>query len=159
MIYWYTLKESIKLPNNQAMRNLNKIGMDITVIYMFILLFLASIPDLIHQLSEGVNINVYLYIIYFLIFYYLPLLLIAFTFLSGIAYLCVGITNLLKRKLRFSILWKLVSYTTTLPILLYTIIALFYDVSITFLLVAIIYSLTLIIIIILSFPKRRIRKK
>lgn len=162
MIFWHTFLQSLKLPKTEAMRNLNKIGMDITVVYMFLLILFISLPSFIQQLLNpsglSMDINIFLFIIYFFIFFYLPLTIIIFVLISVLAYLCVGITNLLQRKLRFQILWKLIAYTATIPFLLYTMIALFYDLSMTFLWISLLYSLTLVIIMILSFPKRRIRK-
>lgn len=161
MIFWHTFLQSIKLPNSNAMRNLNKIGMDVTVFYMFILILLASLPSFIQQLlnPDGLymNINMFFFIIYFFIFFYLPLVIIVFTVISALAYICVGITTLLQRKLRFSILWKLLAYTTTIPFLLYTVIAFFHDLGIIYLFGSLAYSLSLTITMILSFPKRRNR--
>lgn len=141
------------------MRKLNQVGMDYTVFYMFFLLLLVSIPSFIKQLLDNSGIiaelNFFLFIIYFFIFFYLPFVLIIFGLISLLAYIAVLITKMLQRKLRFSILWKLLAYSTTIPFMFYIIVALFYDFSILYLTLTALYSLTLVIIMILSFPKRR----
>lgn len=163
MIFWHTFKESIKLPNKKALFKLNRIGMDIVVVYMFILLFLVSIPSFIQQYIEASgfmnDLNLVFQMIYFFIFYYLPLTIIIFLFLSLIAYIGLGITKLMKRKLRYSILWKMSAFTTTIPFIAYTIFALFFHISITFLWLSILYTLLLLIKMISIYPKRRIRPK
>lgn len=159
MIFWEIFKDSIRLPNIKAMRKLNQVGMDYTVFYMFFLLLLVSIPSFIKQLLDNSGIiaelNFFLFIIYFFIFFYLPFVLIIFGLISLLAYIAVLITKMLQRKLRFSILWKLLAYSTTIPFMFYIIVALFYDFSILYLTLTALYSLTLVIIMILSFPKRR----
>src|SRR5690625_3556861 len=104
MIFWHIFKESIKLPSKKAMFTLNRIGMDIVVFYLFILLFLVSIPSFIQQITQTnsyINdLNIVFQIIYFFIFFYLPLNVIVFSFLSLVAYIGLGITRLMQRKLR-----------------------------------------------------------
>src|SRR5699024_8184770 len=138
MIFWHTFRESIKLPSKKAMFTLNRIVMDIVVFHMFILLFFVSIPSFIQQVTQAnsyINdLNIVFQIIYFFIFFYLPLNVIVFSFLSLIAYIGLGITKLMKRKLRFSILWKMCEFTTTLPFIIYIILELFLSLVFYFLL-------------------------
>ncbi|PAV28470.1 hypothetical protein CIL05_16165 [Virgibacillus profundi] len=161
MIFLQAFVHSIKLPNKKAMFQLNRIGMDITVIYMFILLFLVSIPSLIDRLTAtngpGTEMSLFFLIIYFFIFYYLPLNIIVFIVLSIIAYIGSGIARLMRRKLRYSILWKMCAYTTTIPCLLYTVIALLFPVSDTLLWIFLIYTFVLLVWVISIYPKRKIR--
>lgn len=161
MIFWRTFLNSIKLPQKKAMFQLNRTGMDIAVVYMFILLLIVSIPSLIERIKDahlfGVDIELFFLIIYFFIFYYLPLTVIVFILLSLIAYIAVGITKLMKRKLHFSILWKMASYTTTIPFLVYTIVALIFPISDTLLWLSLLYTLIVLIKIISIYPKRRQR--
>ena len=163
MIFWHTFKESIKLPSKEAMFKLNRIGMDVVVFYLFILLLLVSIPSFIQQISQTNNyindLNIVFQIIYFFIFFYLPLNMIVFFFLSLIAYIGLGITKLMHRKLRFSILWKMSAFSTTVPFVIYTIIALFSPINIMFLWLFILYTLILLIKMISIYPKRRVRSK
>jgi len=161
MIFWHIFKDSMKLPNKKSMFRLNRIGMDIVVFYLFILLFIVSIPSFIQQITQTnsyINdLNIVFQIIYFFIFFYLPLNLIVFSFLSLIAYIGLGITRLMQRKLRFSILWKMCAFTTTLPFIIYTILALFFPIDIEFLWIFILYTLILLIKMISIYPKRRSR--
>ena len=161
MIFLQAFLHSIKLPSKKAMFQLNRIGMDITVLYMFILLMVVSIPSLIERLTAtsgpGTDLNLFFLIIYFFIFYYLPMTLIVFLVLSLIAYIGVGIAKLMKRKLRYAILWKMSAFTTTIPLVLYTIVALIFPVSDSFLWLFFIYTFIFLIKIISVYPKRRIR--
>ncbi|HLS60853.1 MAG TPA: hypothetical protein VK044_06965 [Virgibacillus sp.] len=163
MIFWQTFLDSIKLPNKRALFRLNRIGMDIVVIYLAILLFFVSIPSLIEQVSNpsglGANMSLFFLMIYFFIFYYLPLLVIVFSFLSLIAYLGTGLTKLMKRKLRFAILWKMSAFATTVPFAIYTLFALFFPINDLYLWVSLLYTVILLIKMISIYPKRRTRPK
>lgn len=163
MIFIESFINSLKLPNKKAMFRLNRVGMDTVVFYLFILLLIVSIPEIAIQLrvtdTVGGDLPVVLKLIYLFMFYYLPLTIAVFIFLSIMAYIGVGLANLLKRKLRYQIIWKLLAFTTTIPFLLYTILALFLPIDNRYLLLAVIYSLVLLILMILKFPKRRMRAK
>ncbi|MFD1040297.1 hypothetical protein ACFQ3N_18135 [Virgibacillus byunsanensis] len=163
MIFLNALLHSIKLPNKKAMFKLNRVGMDITVIYMFILIALVSIPSLINRLtatSGATNdMNILFLLIYFFIFYYLPLAIMVFIMLSVIAYIGTGIAKLLRRKIRFSILWKMSAFTTTIPFLLYTVTALVFTVNDVFLWIFLLYTIAFLIKIITVYPKRKVRPR
>ncbi|HLS35314.1 MAG TPA: hypothetical protein VK061_03645 [Bacillota bacterium] len=159
MIFWEIFKNSIKLPNKKAMRQINQVGMDYTVFYMFLLLAIISIPSFFDQVignnGPDIDVNIFLFTVYFFIFFYLPLVLIIFGLISLLAYISVIFANIVQRKLTFGLLWKWIAYTTTIPFVIYTLVALFYDFSVTYLAITAIYSFTLVVIMILSFPKRR----
>lgn len=161
MIFWHVFSESVKLPNKKALFKLNRIGMDIVVVYLFILLFIVSIPSFFQQINQSngyINdLNIVFQVIYFFIFYYLPLNIIVFLFLSLIAYIGLGISKLMRRRLRFSILWKMSAFSTTVPIIIFAIISLFFSIHILFLWLFILYTLILLIKMISIYPKRRIR--
>ncbi|MFC0300404.1 hypothetical protein ACFFIS_06160 [Virgibacillus soli] len=159
MQLWHTFKLSLKIPSKRAVFQLNRIGMDIVVFYLFVLLAIVSIPPLIDLLTttsgfEG-KLNIVFKFIYFFIFSYLPLTIIIFLLLSLIAYVGKGIAHLLKRKLIFSLLWKMVAFTTTIPFLLYAIFSSFYRTDTQWLMLFIPYSLFLLVKIILIYPKRK----
>lgn len=163
MIFWRTFLESIKLPSKQALFKLNRTGMDTVVIYIFILLLFVSIPSLLDQIlgihNPSIDLSLFFLIIYFFIFYYLPLNVLIFILLSVIAFIALGITKLMKRKLRFAILWKMTAYTTTLPFLLYTVTAIFFQISDLFLWLSILYTFILLMKMISIYPKRRVKAK
>src|SRR5690625_6475004 len=49
MIFIKTFFESLKLPRKKSLFRLNRLGMDVVVFYMFILLGLVSMPSFIQQ--------------------------------------------------------------------------------------------------------------
>lgn len=159
MIFLRIFWQSLILPNKRALFKLNRIGMDFVVIYMFLLLLFVSIPSLIDQAvaSQEVNVQLFFLIIYFFIFYYLPMNVIVFLFLSIIAFLSMGITKIMQRKLRFAILWKMSAFATTLPFTVYTIISLFVSIHNVYLWFSILYTFVLILKMISIYPKRSTR--
>lgn len=159
MIFLQTFTHSIQLPRKDAMFKLNRTGMDIAVIYMFMLLVFVSIPSLIDRLTAtsgpGTDLNLFFLIIYFFIFYYLPMTVIVFLLLSLVAYIGTGIAKLMQRKLRFSLLWKMSAYLSTVPFLIYTLVALIFPISDGYLWFALLYTLIFLVKIISIYPKRR----
>lgn len=161
MIFWETFLESVKLPSKKALFKLNRTGMDIVVIYMFFLIIIVSIPSLVDQLiyAEGLSkeTNVFFILIFFFIFHVLPLNIIVFVSLSLLSLIFLGITKLMQRKLRFAILWKMAAYTTTVPFIIYTLLALYFPIPNTYLWVSLLYTVILLIKMISIYPKRRQR--
>ncbi|MBP2078621.1 DUF1189 family protein [Oceanobacillus polygoni] len=159
MTYLHVFLNSIKLPKKKAMFQLNRVGMDTAVIYMFILLGLVSIPALIEQLTAtsglGADMNVIFKFVYFFMFYYLPLTILVFIAICFVAYIGRGLTYIMQRKLRFSILWKMCAFTTTIPFLLYIIISFIIPVRDSYLLLTFIFSIGLLFKMISIYPKRR----
>ncbi|RLL41754.1 DUF1189 domain-containing protein [Oceanobacillus piezotolerans] len=162
MIFWRVLVNSIKLPKKDAMFQLNRVGLDIAVVYNFILIFIISIPSLIERLTIsngfGSEMNVAFTFIYFFMFYYLPLTVIIFITLSLIAYIGSLIAKIMKRKLHYSLLWKMCSFTTTIPFLLYIVLSLAFPVNDIYLFAAFLYTIILLVRMISIYPKRRERK-
>lgn len=159
MVFWHTFINSIKLPSKKALFKLNRSGMDIAVIYLFILVSLSSIPSLINRLMVGssMSTNSFFLFIFFLVFYLLPVNIIVFLAVSFFSFLFQGVTKLMRRKLRFSILWKMTAYATTIPFLIFTIINLFTPVSNIYLWLSILYTLLLVFKMISIYPKRKQR--
>lgn len=162
MIFWNVFKDSLKLPRKKAMFSLNRTGMDIVVVYLFILLLFVSIPPLIERIQEvqvaGIDVQKFFRIIYFFIFFYLPLNVIIFAFISGIAYIGKGFAYLFQRKLHYSLLWKMTAYTTTIPFIVYTVLAFFFSIPDTFLWLGVLYTLLILVRLILIYPRRRPKK-
>lgn len=161
MIFWKIFVNSLKLPNKQAMFKLNRTGMDRTIIYMFILLFIVSLPILVEQITSTSGLvssmNLVFLIIYFFMFSYLPLTIIFFILLSIVAYLGTLIAKSLHRRLRFSLLWKMSAYLTTIPLLIYAFITAFIEVNDHFLWLILLYVLILLVKVITVYPKRKPR--
>src|SRR5699024_10706320 len=171
-------------PKKKSVFKLNRISMDIVVVYMFILLALVSLPSLFYQMSNSselsVKIGSFFYLIYFFIFHYLVIVVLVFIFLfifvyffiffffyylfivvlvfiviSIIAYLASLFTKFSGRRLHYSILWKMTAFSTTLPFLVYTILAFFYNISDNFLWLSFLYTAFLLYKIITIYPKRK----
>ena len=159
MVFLTSFIESIQLPKKKSIFKLNRIGMDTVVIYMFILLAIVSLPNLINQLRVGSElsekIGSFFYLIYFFIFHYLVVVVLVFIVISIIAYLATKLTQMSGRKLHYSILWKMVAFSTTLPFLLYTILAFFYNLNDNFLCLSFVYTFLLLYKIITTYPKRK----
>src|SRR5690625_949576 len=159
MTFWQTFLTSFKLPQKKATFSLNRVSMDIVVVYLFILLSIVSIPAFIEQIKNAhlmnVHVELFFLIIYFFIFYYLPLIIIVFGLISLVAYIGKVITKILQRKLHYSILWKMTAFSLTIPFLLYTIIALLYPISDKLLWLGLVYALFMLIKIMTIYPKRR----
>lgn len=157
-----TFLYSVQLPRKNAVFQLNRIGMDIVVIYMFLLLFIVSIPSLVDQLTNPdsfrANMNILFFIIYFFIFYYLPLTVIVFATLSMLAYIAKGFATMMKRKLHFAILWKMSALSTTLPFLIYTLLTFIFPIDDRVLWIGILYIIILLTKIILIYPRRKVSR-
>lgn len=158
MIFWQAFIHSLKLPKKHSVFQLNRVGMDIVVFYLFILIGIVSLPTLIEFLFDNngltAHMNIVFKLIYFFIFSYLPLTIIVFLLLSLIAYIGLGMTRFLKRKLHYSILWKMSAFISTIPFLLYTFISLFHQLDDRWLFILIPYTLFFLVKIITIYPKR-----
>lgn len=154
--------QSLQLPKRQAIFALNRIGMDIVVIYMFILLAIASIPGLIEQILSNqadaqLQVHTFFLLIFFFIFYYLVILLIVFSCLSLIAYLGTMIAKATGRKLQFGLMWKMAAFATTIPLVTFTVLSFFLPLTMLFLSIATAFTLMILIKIIIIYPKRKQR--
>lgn len=162
MIFIKTFWDSLKLPSKQALFRLNRVGMDIVVIYLFILLLFVSIPALVDQIAANststTKMNIVFLFIYFFIFYYLPVTVFMLILISIVTYIAVLLTKLFERKLRYSILWKMTAFTATIPFIVFTVLAFFYDLPQHFFWLAIIYTLLMLVKMITIYPRRTIKK-
>src|SRR5690625_1361016 len=152
---WQMFIHSFQLPKKQAVFTLNRIGMDTTVFYLFILIAISSIPAYIDQLQQNEQLSAFFFTIFFFIFHYLIVVIIIFVVLSLFAWIAAIIAKVAKRKLRFSILWKMTASVTTIPFLTYTIIAFFVNVNVIFMILAIIFIFSIVIQIVFIYPRRR----
>ncbi|WP_042147704.1 DUF1189 family protein [Paucisalibacillus sp. EB02] len=159
MVLWKTFLSSLQLPRKQSVFKLNRIPMDITVFYMFIMLFIVSIPSLIDRLTEtssiGSDMNIVFKLIYFFMFYYLPLTIMVFLLITLLAYLFTWIAKSMQRKLKLQIFWKMIAYSTTIPFILYTVIAIITPISDSYLLLSMVFTFVLLFKIINVYPKRK----
>lgn len=162
MIFLTSFIESIKLPNKKSVFKLNRVGMDVVVIYLFIMLAIVSIPTLIHQLTSAselsVEIGPFFYLIYFFIFHYLVIVVIIFIVISIIAYIATKFALATGRKLHFSVMWKIAAFSTTIPFIIYTFLSYFYELSDNFLLLSFIYTFFILFKVITIYPKLKNKK-
>jgi len=157
--FWSTFLNSLQLPKKQAVFALNRIGMDVAVVYMFILLAIASIPGLVDQISSNnaeTQLHTFFLLIFFFIFYYLVILIIVFSGLSLIAYIGTLIAKLAGRKLLFGLLWKMTAFATTIPLLAFTVLSFFLPLTTIFLIIANLFIFFVLIKIIFIYPKRKL---
>ncbi|WP_231622436.1 DUF1189 family protein [Halobacillus karajensis] len=113
---------SLRLPKKEAMFHLNRKGITNTIGYLFVLLLLLFLPDMITSIiyleTNVTEISRGMYIVQFLVFY--PLLIV-FLILVGVSVLAGGsllMRKFLSRKLTYQQLWKLTAYASTLPLIL-----------------------------------------
>ncbi len=157
-VFWNACSHSLKLPKKEAVFALNRIGMDVVVVYMFLLLAFASIPGLVEQIisnQDGSQLHTLFLLIFFFIFYYLIIVIIVFGLLSLLAYIGTLIAKALSRKLQFGLLWKMTAFATTIPLLAFTILSFFLPLTVLFLSIASAFILFILIRIILIYPKRK----
>src|SRR5699024_8268791 len=124
----------------------------------------ASIPGLIEQIQTNANaqslkIQSFFFLILFFIFYSLMLTTALLLGISLIAYLGSWIAALAKRRLRYSSLWKMAACITTIPIIIFTVMSFFIDVSIIFLSISLTFHIIVFIQRIFLYPKRRHLRK
>ncbi|WP_339181170.1 DUF1189 family protein [Oceanobacillus sp. FSL W7-1293] len=155
------LKESLLLPQKKAMFQINRIGMDQIMIYLFILFMVTSLPELIARLTSwsglGGEMNIIFQLIYFFMFYYLILAILLLGVISFIAYLGRGIVRLANRKLYYGTLWKLTACSLTLPMLVFTLLSFIWSIPDWFLFIFFIYPVVLLIRMIFLYPQKRVR--
>src|SRR5690625_6058941 len=103
--FWNTVIQSLKLPQKKAVFALNRIGMDFTVFYLFLLLGFASLPALSDQIitnqTSTFHMHTFFLLIYFFIFYYLIFVLIVFILISFIFFISILFLRNLLRLLLF----------------------------------------------------------
>ncbi|KHE67229.1 DUF1189 family protein [Halobacillus sp. BBL2006] len=117
-----SLINSLRLPKKEAMFRLNRKGMTNTIVYLFMLLAILFLPDMIRTIK---NLDTNLtevsrgqYLVQVMVFY--PLFII-FLILIGVSILAGGallLRKVLGRKMTYQQLWKLTAYAATLPLIL-----------------------------------------
>lgn len=152
-------KHGIKLPLRKSMFALNRTGMDIAMLYLFLLVFIVSIPDLVLRIinQDSLSMNLLFTTLYFFMFYYLPLVVMMLLTISAVSYVATIIAKLMKRKLRYQILLKMCIYALTVPFLVYTIIVSIYPDSHNLLWLSCAYAFIVQILVIRNYPKKRMK--
>lgn|SRR5699024_1053206 len=160
---WKIFKNSLQLPKRQAAFSLNRIGMDKVILFLFILIAFASLPELIIQLgankaSSSLHMQAFFYLIFFFMFYYLIFISVIFAIISLVAYIATWIAYGASRKLRYSILWKTAACASTIPLLVFTISSFFYTITLFFFFILLVFHFIIFIQTIFLYPKRNLKR-
>ena len=119
-----SFKNSLLLPRREALFRLNRISMRNTIAYIFTLMFLLYIPEIVStilerkDLPEGVMPS--LYVLQLVVFYPFVILFLGITLVSILAFFALFLKQILRRKLKYQQLWKMTAFTMTLPLIIYT---------------------------------------
>lgn len=156
MIFWKTFLNSMQIPKKSSVFNLNRVRMDIAVVYMFILIAIVSIPSLIEQVktnsTSDIHVHTFFLLIFFFMFHYLVVVIGLFLLISIYAYIGTKVAKLTNRRLHFGLLWKIIAFSTTFPFILYTIITLFVPLSSIVLWIFFIYLILILLKVISIYP-------
>ncbi|WP_226037296.1 DUF1189 family protein [Aquibacillus saliphilus] len=151
-------KQSIALPKKQAVFYLNRVSMRDTLVYIFLLIFIVFLPEGIKTLFAENSLQSELQSMYFLQMVLFYPLYIIFTGLMGISILAffgLLLSTLLKRKLAYSHLWKMVAFALTIPLILTMLVSIIgvgywlFSVLFLFLFYVILYKMIVV------YPKRK----
>lgn len=150
-------KQSIVLPKKEALFVLNRVSMRDTLTYIITLMFLLFIPEVVLMLVnlEANQSNLSTYILQLIVFYPFFIVFFAISAVSLLAAISLVMKYWLKRKLLYQQLWKMTSFSLTLPLILYTILR---YLSVGYLITNLLPLLLLYFLIykmIVVYPKRR----
>ncbi|HEX6923583.1 MAG TPA: DUF1189 family protein [Bacillales bacterium] len=117
-----TFKLSLQLPKKEALFRLNRMKMSTVMVYLFILMFIASVPGGVKFVltDHSTNVPPTLFVLQFFFFYYLLFAFIGLMGLSILALVGLWISKSLRRKLTYRQLWKMSVFSVTIPVFLYT---------------------------------------
>lgn len=122
MGFVHSFWNSIRLPKKEAMFQLNRTGITHTILYLFLLMILLFLPDMIGTIirldSSLTEVSRGLYLAQVFVFYPLLIIFLILVGVSTLAGAAVLITKMLKRKLTYQQLWKMTAYTATMPLIL-----------------------------------------
>ncbi|MCA0984978.1 DUF1189 domain-containing protein [Halobacillus yeomjeoni] len=113
---------SVRLPKKEAMFQLNRNGMTHTISYLFILLALLFMPDMIYSVlyldSSLTEVSRGQYLVQMFVFYPLFIIFLILIGVSVLAGVCLLMRKAMGRKLTYQQLWKMTAYASTLPLIL-----------------------------------------
>ncbi|QDP40354.1 hypothetical protein [Radiobacillus deserti] len=122
MQFFFILKNSLLLPRKDALFQLNRVSMRNTIAYVFIVMFILQVPDMISaivKMDKHIGMPKEIYILNLIVSY--PLLFIFATIIgiSLLAALSLLLVFMLNRKLAYPYIWKVTTYSLTIPIIMY----------------------------------------
>ncbi|MCA0972442.1 DUF1189 domain-containing protein [Halobacillus litoralis] len=117
-----SLLNSFRLPKKEAMFHLNRKGITHTIGYLFLLLAILFLPDMIATIirldSDLTEVSRGLYLAQVFVFYPLLIIFLIIVGVSIFAGAALVMKNLLRRKLAYQQLWKMTAYASTIPLIL-----------------------------------------
>ena len=120
-------KLSLLLPQKQAVYQLNRVKTKDFFLYIFLMHLVLSLPNGIVMVVDFIEKDNFDRTILFVGILYPILVIMTGTLgISLLAAIGIVIRIVTKRKLVYQLLWKMAMYASTIPVLLYTIINVFY---------------------------------
>ncbi len=127
MEFFIAFKNSLLLPKKKAVFRLNRISMRNTLVYLFLVLFLALSPNFIlsalsnKELLEGNGLD--LFLLQLIVLYPMVCIFLGIVVISLLAGGGMLLKGLFKRKLAYQQLWKMSVFALTIPLILFFIIS------------------------------------
>ncbi|MGP4076732.1 DUF1189 family protein [Halobacillus sp. K22] len=122
MGFFDSLWNSVRLPKKEAMFRLNRKGITNTIVYLFILMTVLFLPDMIGTIirldSNLTEVSRGLYLVQVFVFYPMLIIFLILVGVSALAGAALLITRQLERKLTYQQLWKMTAYAATVPLIL-----------------------------------------
>ncbi|TGB02002.1 DUF1189 family protein [Halobacillus salinus] len=117
-----SLLNSFRLPKKEAMFRLNRKGITHTIGYLFLLLAVLFLPDMIGTIirleSDLTEVSRGLYLAQVFVFYPLLIIFLIIVGVSIFAGAAMVMKNVMGRKLAYQQLWKMSAYASTIPLIL-----------------------------------------
>lgn len=117
-----SLLNSFRLPKKEAMFQLNRKGITHTIGYLFLLLAILFLPDMIGTIiqldSDLTEVSRGLYLAQVFVFYPLLIIFLIIVGVSVFAGAAMLIKKAMGRKLAYQQLWKMSAYASTVPLIL-----------------------------------------
>lgn len=150
--------ENLRHPKKAGLYRFQRIGHNIS--YAFFLTFISALlfsPSVIHATIKAGQSFSYIFLPFGLIYYYIVLTFLFFTYLSLLSLLTFALSKGIKRRVNGQQAWSLTANASTWPTLLFAVVNLFYKLPSPALFFYIIITLIFLINMILAIPKSKPR--
>lgn len=138
------------------MLRLNRLQMKNTFLYYFVLLLILIIPLELTVLQKNTTGPNDFYITQVLILYPFFMIFYALIGISLLTFLTVLMGKALKRKLKFQLLWKMIAFTLTKPILVFVFAYITLGNQIIVNVIVMLLTFISILRLILAYPKKKL---
>ncbi len=138
------------------MLRLNRLQMKNTFLYYFVLLLILIIPLELTVLQKNTTGPNDFYITQVLILYPFFMIFYALIGISLLTFLTVLMGKALKRKLKFQLLWKMIAFTLTKPILVFVFAYIMLGNQIIVNVIVMLLTFISILRLILAYPKKKL---